>query len=104
MMRSLLRFPEPAMKFFVLAFTLLLSSLVCAQIDTGSIVGVVRDPSGAVIPRATVTLTSKTTGVARTVTTNDDGSYQFAAITPGEYSVQASSTNFEFGDQQQRAN
>ena len=47
------------------------------------------------IPGATVTLTSKNTGVSRSVTTNADGSYQFAAITPGVYSVQASSTNFE---------
>jgi len=95
MMRSSLRFPKPTAKSFLLALTLLVSSFCLAQIDTGSVVGVVRDPSGAVIAGATVTLTSRTTGVTRSVVTNDDGSYQFAAIPPGVYSVQASSTNFE---------
>ena len=94
-MRSFFRFQKALVLLFLLTFTLLLPSLVLAQIDTGSIVGVVRDPSGAVIPGATVTLTSKNTGVSRSVTANADGSYQFAAITPGVYSVQASSTNFE---------
>jgi len=94
-MRSSLRFPKPTAKSFLLALTLLVSSFCLAQIDTGSVVGVVRDPSGAVIAGATVTLTSRTTGVTRSVVTNDDGSYQFAAIPPGVYSVQASSTNFE---------
>ena len=67
--------------------TLLLPSVVLAQIDTGSVVGVVRDPSGAVIPGATVTLTNTTTGVTRVVTANADGGYQFAAVTPGVFSA-----------------
>lgn len=73
----------------------LLPSVIRAQIDTGSIVGVVRDPSGAAIAGATVTLKSNATGVTRVVSTNEDGSYQFAAIIPGVYSVQAAKQNFE---------
>jgi Carboxypeptidase regulatory-like domain/TonB dependent receptor len=93
-MPVLSRFHERTVKF-LLVMTLLLPSVVLAQIDTGSVVGVVRDPSGAVIPGATVTLTNTTTGVTRVVTTNADGGYQFAAVTPGVYSVQASATSFE---------
>jgi hypothetical protein len=94
-MRGSFRFHERTVKLVLLALTFLLSSSLYAQIDTGSIVGVVKDPSGAVISGATVTLKNSATGVTRVVTTNQDGGYQFAAMTPGVYSVQASSANFE---------
>jgi hypothetical protein len=77
------------------AVMLLFPTFVSAQIDTGSIVGTVSDPSGAAIAGATVELTNEATGVTRSVTTNGDGAYQFTAVTPGTYSVKASSTNFE---------
>ena len=73
----------------VTAFILLFPCLVSAQIDTGSVVGIVSDPSGAAIPGATVTLSNEESGVSRSVTTNSDGEYQFAAVIPGTYSVQA---------------
>ena len=53
----------------------------------GGINGVVTDESGAVLPGATVTITSKTTGAVRSVTTNSDGSYHVPDIEPGRYSV-----------------
>jgi hypothetical protein len=79
----------------VTSFILLFPGLVSAQIDTGSVVGVVSDPSGAAIPGATVTLSNEASGVSRSVTTNGDGEYQFAAVIPGTYSVQATAQNFE---------
>lgn len=88
-------FVERTVKFLLLAFLFLLPTVLCAQIDTGSIVGVVRDQSGAVIAGATVTLNSTSTGVTRVVMTNEGGEYLFAAIIPGIYSVQASAPNFE---------
>ena len=94
-MRGSFRFHERTVKLVLLALTFLVSSSLFAQIDTGSIVGLVKDPSGAVISGATVTLKNSATGVTRVVTTNQDGGYQFAAVTPGVYSVQASSANFE---------
>ena len=75
--------------FAALALFFLVPGLSFAQIDTGSIVGQVSDPSGAGIPGATLTLKNEATSVSRTVNTNNDGEYQFAAITPGIYSVQA---------------
>jgi Carboxypeptidase regulatory-like domain/TonB dependent receptor len=77
------------------AFILVFPGLVSAQIDTGSVVGIVSDPSGAAIPSATVTLSNEASGVSRSVTTNGDGEYQFAAVIPGTYSVQATAQNFE---------
>ena len=81
--------------FSLLAITLLTSSLLVAQIDTGSIVGVVKDPTGAAVKGATVTLRNTATGVARTASTNEDGSYLFPALIPGMYSVEVSAAGFQ---------
>ena len=90
-----LRFRVQTTKLLFLTMLILVPSVLQAQIDTGSIVGVVRDPSGAAIAGATVTLKSDATGVTRIVSTNEDGGYQFAAVIPGTYSVQATAQNFE---------
>ena len=95
MRNHLLRVTLTAGIFVAVAVMLLFPTFVSAQIDTGSIVGTVSDPSGAAIAGATVELTNEATGVTRSVTTNGDGAYQFTAITPGTYSVKAASANFE---------
>ena len=83
------------MKLWITAtLTLLVASHLIAQIDTGSVVGSVRDPSGAAVPNATITLTSDATAVARTSVTNTSGEYQFAAVLPGTYSVKAVAQGF----------
>src|SRR6185312_8788148 len=46
-----------------------------AQSDLGSITGFVHDPTGAVVPKASVTVKDEATGTERKVTTNDDGLY-----------------------------
>ena len=51
--------------------------------STGTVVGAVTDPSGAVISGVTVTLIDKTTNVARTTITNSTGRYIFVDVTPG---------------------
>lgn len=62
---------------------------------TSSIVGTVRDPSGAVIPNATVTATNAETGFKRSVSTNGQGEYEFVALPVGAYSVAGVSTNLK---------
>lgn len=66
-----------------------------AQIDRGAIVGKVVDASGAVVPRAAVTVTNKATGVVATTATNDLGEYQVLALIPGTYSVRVSAQGFD---------
>ena len=66
-----------------------------AQIDRGAIVGRVMDASGAVIPKATVTVTNKSTGVVVTTPANQAGEYQVLALIPGTYSVRVSSPGFD---------
>jgi len=66
-----------------------------AQIDRGAIVGRVTDASGAVVPKASVVVTNKDTGVAVTTSTNEAGEYQVLALIPGTYSVRVSSQGFD---------
>ncbi|MGH9385492.1 MAG: carboxypeptidase regulatory-like domain-containing protein [Vicinamibacterales bacterium] len=65
-----------------------------AQFDTASVVGTVRDSSGAVIAGATVTLTSAATGVSVTRTSNANGLYEFITVRPGTYIVTGEQTGF----------
>ncbi len=74
--------------------------LVCnvgkAQVaGTGSIQGSVQDPSGAVIPNASVTLVNVSTQVRRTVTTDGSGLYNFPNIDIGTYTVDVAASGFE---------
>jgi len=65
------------------------------QIDRGAIEGRILDSSGAVVPKATVTVTNKATGVVATIPVNDEGEYQVLTLIPGLYSVKVSSAGFE---------
>ena len=67
---------------------------LAAQVDTGSILGTVRDQSGGAIPNAKVTLTNEGTGVSATTQSRPDGSYLFTPIRIGTYSVSAEFTGF----------
>src|ERR1017187_4940908 len=70
-----------------LAVALLFSQALLAQ--TATLRGQVADASGAVIPRAKVTLHGHSDAAKSTVADNS-GSYAFAGVTPGDYTVQAS--------------
>lgn len=87
-----------SMKLFVLGvFCLALGvghAFAQAQAGTGQISGLVADANGAVVPNATVTLTSKATNASQTATTNEDGFYKFVLLQPGTYVVKASATSF----------
>jgi Carboxypeptidase regulatory-like domain/TonB-dependent Receptor Plug Domain len=63
---------------------------------TGAITGVVTDPSGAVVPNATVTITNMGTGVAmRTLKTNDSGTYDAEALPVATYQVSVKAPGFQ---------
>ena len=61
----------------------------------GEIAGVVKDPSGAVIPGATVTATNTATNAMRVTQTNEAGIYTFPSLVPGNYSVKAEMPGFQ---------
>ena len=77
------------------ALALAVPSTALAQLDTGTIVGRVTDPSGAVLPGVTVTLTLDATGVAATTVTNASGEYVFPGQRIGRYTVTAELEGFK---------
>ena len=66
-----------------------------AQSIQGSILGAVKDKSGAVVPGAAVTLHSLDDGTVRQTVTNGTGDYQFLDTTAGRYSVAITAAGFE---------
>ena len=62
--------------------------------SSGTIVGVVTDQSGALIPGATITVTDPTTKTSRTATSNNDGSYVLVDVQPGKYNIKATKDGF----------
>ena len=73
---------------FVLAIGLLLPAAAFAQADA-RFTGVVLDPSGAVVPGATVGVKNERTGEERTVMTGSDGRYIVANLRPSVYTITA---------------
>jgi len=71
-----------------------LSVMAAAQTSRGIVSGSITDPSGAVIPGASVTLTNIATAVSRSTTSNDEGFYRFDAVDLGTYQVTLSASGF----------
>jgi hypothetical protein len=61
---------------------------------TGSVLGVLKDPTGMAIAGGTVTLADKARGKSLTATSDRKGSYGFRAILPGTYQVHAEASGF----------
>ena len=80
---------------FVCLLAACLPSLMAQTAATGSLQGTVTDASGAVIPNATVTLTSADTGQERTSTTGGDGTYRFPLLPPGAYKLKFAANGFK---------
>ena len=74
-----------------------LSSNAVAQYDTGSIVGTVRDNSGAVVTGANVKVTNTKTGRVLEVKTSDAGEYSVPGLPASTYKIEASHAGFEVG-------
>ena len=89
-------FPKVCIAFFsVLLVALCFTTALQAQLYTGSVTGVVTDPSGAVVPGAKITLTDQDKGYAYTSTTDNTGRYLFRSVPPGNYRIIVEAANFE---------
>lgn len=75
-------------KTFILSLAAaLLGAAMAWASDTGSISGVVSDPTGAVVPDVTVTARNASTGIERTVATNAQGVYALPSLPVGTYDL-----------------
>jgi len=79
---------------FILLIVTLVVPLSYAQVPTGALAGAVTDATGALVPKATVTLTNKETGATRTVVTNSEGVYSAPSLPAGEYEVKVVAEGF----------
>ena len=77
----------------VLLASTVLSGSARAQFGS-SVQGTVTDPSGAVLPSATVTLKNEGQGSTRTVQTDSSGVYRFLSLAPGQYQITATAAGF----------
>ena len=90
----------PVKTTFALILALLIGAgftglLKAQSLISGDVVGVVTDQSGAIVPNATVTVTSKATGEAHAATTNSSGSYRVPLLKPGDYTIVVTAPGFE---------
>src|SRR5689334_19421777 len=72
-----------------------LLSIVSAQTFQAQITGVVKDPSGSLIPNAKVVATNTATGVAYSTESNAQGIYRLLALPPGQYKITTSIAGFK---------
>src|SRR6266853_2068540 len=86
------------MRFFKLSLCLVLLSLsalrLAAQETTGGLQGIVRDPSGAVVPNAKVEVAAKSLIGVKTVDTDANGFYRFANLPPDTYTISVVAKGF----------
>lgn len=78
----------------ILLSLLLAPASIWAQGNTGTILGTVSDPSGAVVPRANVTIENVETGVVNEIDTNEVGAYVVRFLQPGSYRVTVEAEGF----------
>lgn len=82
-----------AQSLFVTVF-FLLSAHISAQTLGGTLVGTVRDVSGAVVPGANIVATNSNTGIAQSTVSGSEGDYAIPNLAPGTYKVTAESKGF----------
>jgi outer membrane receptor protein involved in Fe transport len=79
---------------YLIGILILAGYPVVAQDATGRIAGTVTDPSGAIVPGATVIVKNTGTGIIRQTTTDKQGYYQVLELPIGRYSVAAEASGF----------
>ena len=78
-----------------LVFLCFFSTNLPAQSDNGRVFGTVTDPTSAIIPGATITLTNTGTGAVSTQTSGGDGTFVFPSVSRGDYTIHVSRDGFQ---------
>ena len=80
---------------FVPAVVLAFASAAFGQTTSGDLVGTVKDPSGASVSNASVTVTNEDTAVATSIKAGSSGEFRAANLLPGKYDIVVNSTGFQ---------
>ncbi|MGA8621919.1 MAG: TonB-dependent receptor [Candidatus Sulfotelmatobacter sp.] len=89
---------SPKLSVVMLWLTVLVASTLqvkAQSVTSGDIVGVVADPSGAVLPNVSVALKSDAKGNTQVQSTNSHGTYRFSLLAPGSYTVSVAAPGFQ---------
>jgi hypothetical protein len=94
------RFQNAVLGLTLLAFAAvsanMMSPVAFGQTNTtGDVAGIVADPSGAIVPGATLSLTSLATGATRSTISSTSGEYRFSQLPPGRYTIGVTASGFE---------
>src|SRR5579871_5122683 len=93
--RSLFGLRVACVLVLALAFVMASSPRAVAQTSTtGGVTGSITDPSGAVVPKADVTLTRTDTNAVEKQSTNESGQFVFSGLTPGTYKITVTAPGF----------
>src|SRR3984957_882746 len=88
-------FPKTACLAIEVILLMYVSPMAEAQVESGKIVGTVKDASGAILSGAEVTLTETQTNAERNITTNSAGEYVATELKPGTYTVKTKREGFK---------
>ena len=88
------RFPFLGAILIVSAYLTLFVVAAHAQVGAASLSGVIQDPTGAVIPTASVTVRNLDNGNARTIHANKAGAFSFASLPSGNYELRVETAGF----------
>jgi hypothetical protein len=94
-MLSVRNFGLRKIHFAVLAVMLAIPLAAVAQVTTATIVGTISDPRGSSVPGALVTARNVDTGLTRTVTSGDAGTYRLEFLPVGKYDIEVAYTGFK---------
>ncbi len=86
---------KDAMKPNRLLFLILCLCPLAVYAQTAEVGGAVQDPSGAVIPKASVEFRNQDTGIRRQTTSNGDGYYHITGVDPGKYDATVQAKGFK---------
>ncbi|MGA9672798.1 MAG: carboxypeptidase-like regulatory domain-containing protein, partial [Terracidiphilus sp.] len=75
--------------FLIIGLFLAISLQAVGQFDSASVLGTLRDHSGAVLNNGTVVLTNRATGTQQTMLSNKNGNFEFGSVKPGDYMLSA---------------
>src|SRR5271165_1481097 len=86
------------LKYLAILLLALVSLPFLAYGQTATILGTVTDPSGAVVPNVTITITQAETGRVTTSTSNDAGQFVAPDVPIGHYNIKVSATGFKVAE------